>query len=147
MLGAALLARRWTPEPAHPQIRHWYAGLRKPDFAPPGQVIGPVWGILDVLIAIAGARLIGSADIPARRGALAGWALVVAGLAGWPRVFFGGRAVGGGVGVIGAMLAATLSAIGFARRIDPPSAFALTPLAAWLAFAGLLNGTIWRLNR
>ncbi len=73
--------------------------------------------------------------------------MAVAGIPGWMGVFFGGRRIVGGLGVIGAMLAAALGAIGSAWRVDRPAAVALVPLAGWLGFAGLLNGEIWRRNR
>ena len=62
------------------------------------------------------------------------------------RLFFGGRRIVGGLGVIGGMLAAALGGIGFAREVDRPAALTLALLAAWLAF-GVLNGGIWRRNR
>ncbi len=147
VLGAALLARRWSPEPRHFYTREWYAALRKPSFTPPAPVIGGAWATLEALLAVAGARLLAAPPSPARRGAIAGWVLAVLGIPGWTRVFFGARWIAGGVGVIGAMLAAALGGIGFARRVDRPAALALAPLAAWLAFAGVLNERIWRLNK
>jgi translocator protein len=146
VLGAALVARRWGPEPAHPQTATWYAALRKPPFTPPGAAIAGVWAGLDVLLAAAGTRLLAAPPSPARSGALGCCAVAVAGIPGWMRVFFGGRHIIGGLGVIVAMLAATMVGIGFACNADRPAAAALLPLAGWLGFAGALNGEIWRRN-
>ena len=55
------------------------------------------------------------------------------------QVFFGGRRIVGGLGVIGGMVAAALGGFGFAREADRPAALTLAPLAAWLAFAGAFN--------
>lgn len=146
VLGAALVARRWGPEPAHPQTATWYAALRKPPFTPPGAAIGAVWAGLDVLLALAGARLLAAPPSPARSGALGCWAVAVAGIPGWMCVFFGKRHISGGLGVIATMLTATLAGIRFAGNVDRPAAAALLPLAGWLGFAGVLNGEIWRRN-
>jgi translocator protein len=147
VLAASLLARGWSPEPPHPDTATWYAALRKPSFTPPGPVIGGVWAMLEALLALGGARLLAAPPGPARRGALACWGLAVLGIPGWTRVFFGGRRIVGGLGVIGAMLAAALGGIGFARKVDRPAALTFAPLAGWLGFAGVLNATFWRLNR
>ena len=32
------------------------------------------------------------------------------------------------------------------RRIDRPAAWLLVPYLVWVAFAAVLNGTLWRLN-
>lgn len=146
VLGAALLARRWGPEPPHRHTANWYAALHKPPFTPPGAVIAGAWATLDVLLATVGARLLAAPASAAKCGALACWSIAVAGIPGWMRVFFGERRIVGGLGVIGAMLAASLGGVGFARRVDRPAAAALVPLAGWLGFAGLLNEEIWRRN-
>lgn len=71
VLGTALLAQRWGPQPPHLKTAAWYARLRKPSFTPPGPVIGGVWGILEALLAIGGARLLAAPVGPARRRARA----------------------------------------------------------------------------
>ncbi|MEO9188753.1 MAG: TspO/MBR family protein [Acetobacteraceae bacterium] len=147
VLGAALLARRWGPEPTHRETENWYAILEKPPYAPPGGVIGAVWATLDVLLAVAGARLLAAPASRARCRALAGWSVAVAGIPGWMAVFFGARCIPGGLGVIGVMLGAAATTVTEARRVDRVAARAIAPLVGWLGFAGLLNAEIWRRNR
>ncbi len=146
VLGAAVLARRWSPEPAHPETENWYAILEKPPYAPPGAVIGAVWATLDGLLILAGARLLAATPSRARCRALAGWGIAVAGIPAWTATFFGARCIPGGLAAIGAMLGGTVGAIVSADRVDRLAARAMMPLAGWLGFAGLLNFDIWRRN-
>ena len=44
------------------------------------------------------------------------------------------------------MLAAILAFIVTAWRLDRVAAWLFVPYAAWVAFASLLNGSIWMLN-
>ncbi len=147
VLGGALLARTWGPEPQHPRTTAWYAALRKPPFTPPGWVIGGAWMTLEALLAVAGTRLLAAPPDPARVRALAGWAVAVSGIPGWMAVFFGARRVAGGLAVIGLMLGAASTAIAAARQVDRVAASAMAPLLGWLGFAGLLNAEVWRRNR
>jgi tryptophan-rich sensory protein len=48
--------------------------------------------------------------------------------------------------VILLMLAAILAFIATAWRLDRVAAWLFVPYAAWVAFASLLNGSIWMLN-
>lgn len=147
VLGAAALARRWSPEPAHPETENWYAILEKPPYAPPGAVIGAVWATLDGLLILAGTRLLAADPSAARCRALAGWGIAVAGIPAWTATFFGARCIPGGVAVIGGMLVGAAGAIKAAGRVDRIASRALVPLAGWLGFAGLLNFEIWHRNR
>ena len=147
VLGAAALARRWSPEPAHPETENWYAILEKPPYAPPGAVIGAVWAALDGLLSLAGARLLAAAPSAARCRALAGWGVAVAGIPAWTATFFGARCIPGGLAIIGAMLGGTIGAVKAAGRVDNLASRALVPLAGWLSFAGLLNFEVWIRNR
>ena len=46
--GAGIVGSIFTT----PAISTWYAGLRKPDFAPPNWIFGPVWTTLYLLMGI-----------------------------------------------------------------------------------------------
>lgn len=48
--------------------------------------------------------------------------------------------------VLAAMLLTILTFIAIAWNRDRPSALMFLPYAAWVSFAGLLNGAIWWLN-
>ena len=65
---------------------------------------------------------------------------------GWSVTFFGLHAIGAAVVVIVALEAAILATMLAFRRIDGVAAALLVPYALWVAFATVLNVTIWRLN-
>jgi len=121
----------------------WYAGISKPAFNPPAWFFGPVWTVLYVLIAVAGWRVWQRDHL--------GWAmkvwwaqLVLNFL--WTPVFFGAHQIGLALVVILLMLAAILAFIAAAWRLDRVAAWLFVPYAAWVAFASVLNGSIWALN-
>ncbi len=123
----------------------WYPSLIKPSFNPPNWVFGPVWTILYVMIAVAGARLVLS---PARdkEPALALYAAQLALNAAWSWVFFYGQAKGAAVAVIVALWFAILGTIALGWTKDRLASLLLIPYLAWVSFAAVLNIAIWRLN-
>ncbi len=121
----------------------WYAGLVKPSFNPPAWLFGPVWTVLYVLIAIAGWRVWqrDRSGWPMKLW----WAQMALNFL-WTPVFFGAHQLGLALVVILLMLAAILAFIATAWRRDRVAAWLFVPYAAWVAFASLLNGSIWMLN-
>jgi len=121
----------------------WYDGLAKPAWTPPGSVIGIVWGVLFLLVALASA-LVWSAG-PAR-GYLA---LLIVNLilnAGWSYLFFVVRAPAAALAELLALALTCLGLIHLASQVSTPAAWLLVPYAAWVAFAGFLNWSIVRLR-
>ncbi len=122
----------------------WYAGLRKPFFNPPNWIFGPVWSLLYVLVAVAGWRIWQLApDGPAMRI----WVVQLVLNFLWSPIFFGLQLPGLALVVIVALLAVIFAFVTLARQIDRPAAWLFSPYAAWVAFATLLNFSIWWLNR
>lgn len=121
----------------------WYAGLAKPFFNPPNWIFGPVWSVLYVLIAIAGWRVWLRAP---RDVAMRVWVaqLVLNFL--WSPTFFGFQQTGLALLVILALLGAILGFMATARKFDQVAAWLFAPYAVWVAFATLLNASIWWLN-
>jgi tryptophan-rich sensory protein len=144
VLAAAAIGSRSGPQ--EPRAAIWYASLRKPSYTPPGPAIGAAWTLLDALLWVSGARLLRARRGTPRLVALSGWTLTLAGLAGYPWIFFRARQLGGGTAANAAMLAAAGASAVAARRIDPVASLATVPLVGWLAFAGLLSEELWRRN-
>ena len=120
----------------------WYAGLQKPWFTPPGLLFPIAWTILYVLIAVAGWRVL-TAGIT---GALALWVVQMALNFAWSPTFFGAQLIGWGFAIILALLVAILLFIARTWRADRTAALLFLPYAAWVAFASLLNGSIFLAN-
>jgi len=130
-----------------PQIPTWYADLNKPDFTPPGWVFGPVWTALYTLMGIASLRIWQRRQThgPARK------ALVLYGVhlffnVLWSVLFFGMRNPGLALIEIVVLWGVILWLMGLFYRIDRYAAYLLVPYAVWVAFAAVLNFSIWRLN-
>ncbi|WP_428663118.1 TspO/MBR family protein [Reyranella sp.] len=127
-------------------VKDWYPTLTKPSFTPPNWLFGPVWTVLYVMMGVAAWRVWLEAWGDRARGPLTLFALQLALNLGWSVVFFGLHAIGAAVVVIVALEAAILGTMFLFRRIDGLAAALLVPYALWVAFATLLNVTIWRLN-
>lgn len=124
----------------------YYASLRKPDWAPPGWLFGPVWSALYALMGIA-AWLVAGKNASASRTPLGLWGVQLALNAAWTPIFFGLRAPGLALVNISLLLAAIVGTMAafFARR--PVAAGLLVPYLGWVSFAAALNFAIWRRNR
>ncbi len=118
----------------------WYAALAKPPFNPPNWVFAPVWTLLYVMIAVAGARTYER---------IHGFALWVAQMAlnfAWTPAYFVLHRPSVALVIILALLAAILMFIRSRWTTDRISALLFVPYAAWTAFAVLLNVSIVVLN-
>ena len=124
----------------------WYAGLAKPAWNPPGWIFGPVWTILYALMAVAAWRVWLKGGWTKQKAALrlfvAQWALNAL----WTPLFFGLHQPGWALAEILVLLLAILATMRAFWRVDRAAGLLMPPYAAWVAFATVLNWTIWRLN-
>jgi tryptophan-rich sensory protein len=126
-------------------VSSWYQTLAKPSYAPPDWVFGPVWSLLYAMMAVA-AWLVWRQGAATAGSALRLFALQLALNVAWSALFFGLRLPGWAAVELAALwLAIAATAAAFARR-SPAAAGLLVPYLAWVAFAGVLNFGIWRLN-
>lgn len=130
-----------------PAIPAWYAGLARPDFAPPNWVFGPVWTTLFALMGIA-AFLVWQKGLDRREVKIA-LGLFLGQLVlntVWSVIFFGLQNPGAAfVEIIFLWLAILATMIAFAK-ISKTAAWLLVPYILWVSFAGYLNYSIWILN-
>jgi benzodiazapine receptor len=129
-------------------VRSWYPTLARPSFAPPSWVFGPVWTTLYVSMGVASwlvwRRGFARPDV---RRALMLYAVQLAFNLGWSWLFFGLRRPFLGlveIVVLLVLIGATMRRFGAVSRV---AALLLAPYLAWVAFATVLNGGFWWLNR
>jgi tryptophan-rich sensory protein len=129
-----------------PNLAPWYAGLAKPSFNPPNWVFAPVWTMLFVLMAFAVWRVLRLPQGSVRRLALALFFIQLALNAAWSWMFFAAQSpLLGMINIVPQWLIILATIITF-HRLDRLAAWCIFPLAVWVAFAGVLNLAIWRLN-
>lgn len=125
----------------------WYQSLAKPAWNPPSWIFGPVWTTLYFLMAVAAWLVWRTAGWSGRGGtALAVFLgqLVLNGM--WSWLFFGLYRPGWAFAEILLLWIAILATIVLFWRIRPLAGALLLPYLAWVSFAAVLNGTLWRMN-
>ena len=136
-------------------IPGWYAELPKPTWKPPSWLIGPVWTVLYLTMGVAAWLVWRRGAVPGASTALKSQvraALVVYGVqlvlnASWSPMFFGLKRVDFALVIIVMMLLAIAETIRRFYRLDRLAALLLAPYLGWVAFATVLNASIWLLNR
>lgn len=127
-------------------VETWYPTLVKPVFNPPNWLFGPVWTVLYLMMAVAGWRVWRCGGSPIQRRAMLAYAIQLLLNLIWSILFFGLRLIGFAfVEIIALLTAIVVTALLF-WRVDRPAGLLFVPYAAWVAFATVLNGAIWRLN-
>lgn len=122
----------------------WYAALNKPFFNPPNWIFAPVWAVLYVMMAVAAWRV--WRRVQRIDSAIVLWAvqLVLNGL--WSWVFFGLHGTGLGLIDIGVLLVVIAIVARLFMRRDRLAGYLMLPYIAWVAFASVLNFSLWLLN-
>ncbi|MFM9908046.1 MAG: TspO/MBR family protein [Chitinophagaceae bacterium] len=129
-------------------IPGWYAQLNKPWFNPPNWIFSPVWTTLYIFMGIA-LWLVWKADAAnkLKQTALAVFGLQLVLNFFWSFIFFNNHQLGWAFAEIVALwLLILLTIISFAK-INTTAAWLLVPYISWVSFAGILNYTIWQLNK
>ncbi len=125
----------------------WYRAIDKPPWNPPDWVFGPVWTVLYMLMGIAAwmvwrERARAAVTIPI---ALFLVQLVLNSL--WSWVFFRWHQPGWAlVELVALWMTVLLTVLAF-RKVRPVAGALLVPYLLWVAFAGVLNASIWLRNR
>lgn len=126
----------------------WFASLAKPSWNPPSWLFAPVWTTLYAMIAAAG--WLAWRGAPGRRAARVigiAWSVQMILNAAWTPLFFGLHRPMFALGDIGLLFFAIIACIPILARGSRLAAYLFVPYAIWVSFAGMLNATIWWMNR
>ena len=124
----------------------FYAQLLRPDWAPPGNVFGPVWTILYALMGIAAWLVWRNAGLRGARFALGLFVAQLAANALWSWLFFAwhrGALAMADITLLWLLLVATIIAF---WRIRALAGALLIPYLLWVSFAAALNLAVWQMN-
>lgn len=141
---AATLGGLFSPD-------EWYVALRKPSFQPPDWIFGPVWTGLYIAMALAGWLVWKESGLDGRtKDSL--WPMTIFALqlilnALWPWMFFGLHSFGLSILVIGLLWLAILTMMAVFYTVSRPAGLLIAPYLLWVSFAGILNVSLWWLNR
>ena len=122
----------------------WYAGLQKPPFNPPNWIFAPTWTVLYVMIAVAGWRTYLQEETTALPMQLWLAQMILNFL--WSPVFFTLHHMTFALAIILTLLAVIAGFIWVQWDENRVAAGLFIPYAVWVAFASLLNYSIYRLN-
>lgn len=128
------------------QPGEWYAALQKPAWTPPNAVFPVAWGLLYLLIAVAGARAWRMATPRQRRPAFAVYGLQLAANAAWSWLFFGLHLTWLGLADILVLLGLIVTNGVLFWRIDKLAGLLLLPYGLWVLYAATLNAGIIMMN-
>ncbi len=128
-------------------VATWYQGLQKPPFNPPDWVFAPVWTTLYILMGIAAWRVWRLGRSEAGRTALVVFAVQLGLNLAWSFLFFGLQLIGWGLIEIVILLVVILANTVIFWRIDRLAGVLFVPYAAWVAYATILNASLWLLNK
>jgi len=124
----------------------WFAALKKPAWNPPGWVFGPVWTALYAMMAAAAWLVWQRGGWKEQRKPLLIFLAQLALNALWTPLFFGLHRPGVAFAEIVLLWLAIVATLVAFRPVNRTAAWLLVPYLAWVSFAAVLNGTLWRLN-
>lgn len=130
-------------------VNSWFPTLVKPVFNPPAWVFAPVWSMLYIMMGIAGGLVWARMDFEkeAVRKALLFFAIQLGLNLLWSFLFFGmHNPLLALVEIIILWLMIYETYLKF-KKIDKIAGFLFIPYLLWVAFAMVLNGSLWWLNK
>ena len=143
VIAASVLGQLAT----YPNLTPWYAGLVKPSFNPPNWVFAPVWTALYALMAFSVWRILRlHRRTSLRRLGLSLFFIQLALNPAWSWMFFGAHNPFLGLINIIPQVVVIIAVVVVFLRLDFIAGVALMPLAIWVAFATMLNFSIWSMN-
>jgi benzodiazapine receptor len=132
-----------------PSVESWYPTLIKPIFNPPNWIFMPVWTMLYILMAVAAGLVWDKIKEQNQEVKVAlGFFLIQLTLnAIWSYIFFGLKNPMLALIEIALLWLMIYETYLKFTKINKTAGYLLIPYMAWVAFAGILNGSIWWLNK
>jgi len=132
-----------------PSVETWYPTIIKPSFNPPNWIFMPVWTLLYILMAVAAGLVWDKIKEQNQEVKVAlGFFLIQLTLnAIWSYVFFGLKNPMLALIEIALLWLMIYETYLKFTKINKTAGYLLIPYMAWVAFAGILNASIWWLNR
>ncbi len=127
-------------------LQDWYPSLIKPDWTPSGAVIGAIGSVLYILMATAAWLVWCKSEGELRRRALTIFGVQLVMNVAWSALFFGLRSPGFASLEIVFLWGAIVWTTSVFYRVSTLAGVLMTPYLLWVAFAAVLNWTIWYLN-
>ena len=128
-----------------PEVKGWYRTINKPAFNPPDYVFGPVWTTLYLLMGVS-LYLVWRSGSENKRPAIILWSLQLLFNFLWSFIFFNQHNIALALAEIGMLWLFILFTIIAFYKISRTAAWLMVPYILWVAFAAVLNYSIWRLN-
>ncbi len=125
----------------------WYLYLKKPMWNPPGWIFAPVWTLLYAMMALAAWRVWEAVPLAESWLALGCFLAQLMANALWSWLFFGKRRIDLALLDLSLLWILVLSCLLLFYELDRVAGLLLLPYLGWLSFAGMLNVSIWRLNK
>jgi tryptophan-rich sensory protein len=143
--GAGIIGSIFTA----PSVKSaWYINLNKPSFQPPNWLFGPVWVLLFLLMGISFYLIWSSKDLPGGLSVPLGiFAVQLVLNILWSFFFFYLKNPFWAFIEIVVLWVAILVTLLVFYRLQKAAGLLLAPYLLWVAFAAVLNFSIWTLNR
>lgn len=135
--AAAWIGSRFRPD-------SWYMHLRKPSFNPPNWIFAPVWTVLYIMMAVAAWRVWTIAGFAP---AIVLWLVQLVLNMAWSWLFFGRRRTDIALMDIVTLLVFIVATTSAFFGIDRWAGILMVPYLVWVAFATVLNFSLWKLNK
>lgn len=132
-----------------PSVETWYPTIIKPSFNPPNWIFMPVWTLLYILMAVAAGLVWDKIKEQNQEVKVAlGFFLIQLTLnALWSYIFFGLKNPMLALIEIALLWLMIYETYLKFTKINKTAGYLLIPYMAWVAFAGILNASIWWLNK
>ena len=130
-------------------INTWYPTLIKPSFNPPNWLFAPVWTLLFIMMGIAAGMIWNQLENQRElvKKALLFFTVQLLLNALWSYLFFGLNNVLLALIEVILLWLVIYETFHIFRKIDKKAAYLFIPYLIWVAFAAILNGSIYYLNR